>query len=1468
MRWYSVVLVSVCMIATCFVESVAARSKMRAVQPGHNPGVERFLKPDGKFDLEAARGQGFEGTLDVSGFKTLPDRRTGEPVFVPRAGKRSRDPGDEYWAEGFGLPGVDKDIYAVAVYDGELVVAGWFDFAGDHGVEGLARWDGASWNSFPGWDIDWYPMTALIVHDGSLYVGGPFLMMASNGIARHVARWDGTRWYKLGQGTDDNVLCFATYDGDLVVGGVFTTAGGASANGIARWDGASWYPLDTGITGGTYTDVQGLAVWGTDLVAAGEFTHAGGNPANNIARWDGVDWYALGSGTDSWNWAVTVYDGDVIVGGHFEYAGGVAANAIARWDGLSWYPLGSGMSHSPSDPQVYTLAVVGPDLIAGGHFDTAGGTPAENIARWNGSSWSDVGSGVDNTVQGICEYGGDLIAVGGFTYAEDGTFLRYVGSWDGATWNKMGDGQGVWEYASALASFEGNLVAAGPMQAGDETISGGLTLWDGVSWTDVNPGLVNGPQPGYAEALIVYGGDLIVAGEFTEAGGVAAANIARWTGSAWYPLGSGCDNVVSALAIYDGDLVAGGDFLSAGGVSADKVARWDGSNWYALGSGIGTGFLGGSVLALAEYDGDLIAAGIFETGDGAPGDGIAGWNGSSWYPLGSGVLNGSNVGWVYDLDVYDGDLIAAGMFDSAGGVPAIGIARWDGIHWSDLGGGPPVLCSGRGLTLYRGNLIAAGGVDPLIFEWDGAAWSDLGSGMMGGGASALAVHEGALWVGGDFRIAGGKSSVNIARWNPGPFTFVVNPAGTGDYATIQAAIDAAYYGDVIELTDGTFRGAGNRDVDFLGKVITVRSQSRNPEDCIIDCEGSSGDPHRGFIFQSGEDSQSVLEGVTITGGYQTLRGGGLICFQSSPTIQDCIFTGNAAAPEGGGVGGGLECLTGSSPTIINCVFYGNSAGYGAGMSCQDSSAPTIQNCTFYDNSATDGGGGLLCNGSCSPDVINCIIASNTEEAVLCYTYSYPTLSCCDVWGNTGGDWVGCIAGQSGANGNISSDPMFCDPEEAEFTIRNDSECAPDNSPLDCGLIGARMVGCGQKIRVPSDAPTVEEAVAVAIPGDTVFVECGTHYEHDIQVPSGVLLIGESCKAGGTVIDAQGLGRVLYCANLDGSTLITGLTLTGGLGDYGGGILCDNASPTIEDCWFSDNSSQYDGGGMFCRNASSPTLTDCVFSNNTAGDDGGALGFRDSSNPILYGCTLADNSANDDGGALYGYIASPSFYNCTITGNHTPDLGSALCMNNGGSATLENTIVAFNTDGEAIACVSSNAALTCCDVYGNAGGDYTGCLAGQSGVDGNFSDDPLFCNAASGDYSLDASSLCLPDNNPACGLVGADTLGCGLSTVADQTSRSLPRTLTLGSAVPNPFNPVTEITYGVPAGNGPSRVTLNIYDALGRRVATLVDEDRAPGSHSVTWNGTDRDGSPVASGAYFYRITWMERSETKRMVLLK
>jgi hypothetical protein len=159
---------------------------------------------------------------------------------------------------------------------------------------------------------------------------------------------------------------------------------GLSLLNIARWDGSQWYPLGSGMNG----SVTALAITNGVLYAGGGFTSAGGVLANRIARWDGASWTALGSGVTGLASFVAVggiafRGNDIFVGGSFTNAGSVVAIGVAKWDGSSWSALGSGLDVGFGTPSAATVAMLGDDLYVGGTLNFAGDKPAMFIAHWN-----------------------------------------------------------------------------------------------------------------------------------------------------------------------------------------------------------------------------------------------------------------------------------------------------------------------------------------------------------------------------------------------------------------------------------------------------------------------------------------------------------------------------------------------------------------------------------------------------------------------------------------------------------------------------------------------------------------------------------------------------------------------------------------------------------------------------------------------------------------------------------------------------------------------------------------------------------------------------------------------------------------------------------------------------------------------------------------------------------------------------
>jgi hypothetical protein len=234
--------------------------------------------------------------------------------------------------------------------------------------------------------------------------------------------WDGQAWNAVASGVYGQVSALAVRnDGLVCAGGRFTKAGDLVVNHVACWDDAAWQALGSGMSVGEWTGGVNALVWAKDgvLYAGGEFSSAGGVTAANLARWDGSQWQAVGGGTDG---EVSVLvarpDGSLYVGGSFTHAGGVAVNGIAWWDGTSWHPLGSGVG----GPSPSSVSALGFDrdgsLFAGGSFTTAGGSPANYIARWNGSAWAPVESGMDGPVNALAiATDGSLYAGGSFAFA-------------------------------------------------------------------------------------------------------------------------------------------------------------------------------------------------------------------------------------------------------------------------------------------------------------------------------------------------------------------------------------------------------------------------------------------------------------------------------------------------------------------------------------------------------------------------------------------------------------------------------------------------------------------------------------------------------------------------------------------------------------------------------------------------------------------------------------------------------------------------------------------------------------------------------------------------------------------------------------------------------------------------------------------------------------------------------------------
>ncbi|HIJ52972.1 MAG TPA: hypothetical protein HPP66_07420 [Planctomycetes bacterium] len=251
-------------------------------------------------------------------------------------------------------------------------------------------------------------------------------------------------------------------------------------------------------------------------------------------------------------------------------------------------------------------------------------------------------------------------------------------------------------------------------------------------------------------------------------------------------------------------------------------------------------------------------------------------------------------------------------------------------------------------------------------------------------------------------------------------TVYVDNDGPADFHTIQAAIDDSNDGDTIIAADGTYTGKGNRDIGFLGKTITVRSEN-GPENCIIDVKASQSDWHNAFYLHEGENKKSTIDGFTITGGY-TYLGGGIQCNNSSPTIKNCIITKNTA-----GWGGGIM-LEESNASVIHCIISNNVVwDGGGGIFNQYYSTSTINSCTITGNKAAFIGG-ILCYSS-KASVKNCVLRANRSwyESEVRLHDSSISVSYCNISGGKSSVYVDETSTLYWGQGNIDADPCFGEP---------------------------------------------------------------------------------------------------------------------------------------------------------------------------------------------------------------------------------------------------------------------------------------------------------------------------------------------------------------------------------------------------------------------------------------------------------
>lgn len=416
-----------------------------------------------------------------------------------------------------------------------------------------------------------------------------------------------------------------------------------------------------------------------------------------------------------------------------------------------------------------------------------------------------------------------------------------------------------------------------------------------------------------------------------------------------------------------------------------------------------------------------------------------------------------------------------------------------------------------------------------------------------------------------------------------PATYVIAPDGTGDFPTIQDAVDAAADGDEVLLEDGTFLGPGNRDVDFLGKALTIRSLSGVRSACVIDCENAASS---GFRFQSGEGSASVLADLTVTRSHilsqavQALSSSptvrnvavtapgrtGMYAEYGAPVITGCLVESNTGATT---YTAGISLLSatstiedcsfrdfegacilawGGTTTIRRCDFQGNDGGaigVWRGLSSTDASA-TVEDCTITNNRGI--GLYLAGGGTSSFTVRGCTITGNTPGAWLGSSGTVPIIvQNCDIGGNAGSGLH--VQGTAGAS--LSDNEIHQNGGTGLDVGGGTGELAIER----CNLQGNGGEGAHVSWVATTTRPVVRDCTARGN-GASGFYVAGNPLVESCTVQG-------NAAAGITAHGADG-ANVRQC-------LITG--------NARGFDVSNSAALTVEDCTVASNHAAFSGGAM-------------------------------------------------------------------------------------------------------------------------------------------------------------------------------------------------------------------------------------------------------------------------------------------------
>ncbi len=670
-----------------------------------------------------------------------------------------------------------------------------------------------------------------------------------------------------------------------------------------------------------------------------------------------------------------------------------------------------------------------------------------------------------------------------------------------------------------------------------------------------------------------------------------------------------------------------------------------------------------------------------------------------------------------------------------------------------------------------------------------------------------------------------------------------------DYPTIQEGIDVSVSADTVLVQPGTYY----ENINYNGKAITIGSQYLTSQDSsyIVNTIIDGSNIGNIVIIEDVDDSFAILCGFTIQNGFST-HGGGIFCQNSLFSLNSIILKNSEAIDQGSAI-----YCNDSSLNIENSIINNNIIEMGNGIIYCLNSEIFYNNLHFYDNYSWDGGGVVIWDSNIQ--INNSIFESNYNEMMggaITLDNVIGTISDCIIDSNetamldAGGIWI----------------------HQSEIEILN-SSITNNVAPIGSGLSISynSVVTLNNSIISGNNSGTIYSSEGLLSSNSNLNIDnCIIDNNlRGIDFSTGDLIINNSdlvnnnsnalwCSSSSVIIDSCffsqnqfvagancGGGAIMISGNNENSFLITNSIfkenmISGDGSNIGGGAIYTYSDIEVKNCIFYENianvSGNSNGGSAIYFNNSNSIVSNCILWNNTTTENGSVVSLLQESNPIFINSIIYNNSPN----IIEFLETDPISY---------------------------NTISIYYSDiqnGEDI-------------IHTNGFGNY---FWDESNCDFN----PLFVDAANGDFTLLFNSPCIDTGTPISWLMppdfeisiddflGYNAIGISYDIGAFEYSNNviedeLPLLKKVNiSNYPNPFNPTTTIEFSI---HNDSIVELTIFNIKGQIIKTLADNDFTKGSHSIIWNGVDDSYKPVSSGIYLYKLNVNGKTEAvKKCLLLK